>query len=223
MTAPHFSDFFELPLVGILRGVRSEHLSKVVNAARRGGLRYLEITMNSPGAEEQIRAATEISEGALLIGAGTVTSPSLLKRALAAGATFIITPTLNKEVIQRCEDAGVPMFPGALSPNEILSATELAPNHCPAVKLFPADTVGVGYIEAIKEQYPNVRLMPTGGVEIETLSTFLEAGADAFGIGSPLFPRNRIDAMDWNWLESKAKAFVKTYQSCVATLRAAKT
>lgn len=218
MTAPHFSDFFELPLVGILRGVPSEHLAEVVNAARRGGLRYLEITMNSPRAEEQIRTATEISQGALLIGAGTVTGTNVLNRALAAGATFIVTPNLNAEVIQHCEDAGVPIFPGALSPTEILSATELAPNHCPAVKVFPADTPGVETIEALKEQFPNVRLMPTGGVDIETLSKFLEAGADAFGIGSPLFPRNRIDAMDWTWLESKVKAFVKTYQSCVGTL-----
>lgn len=223
MTAPHFSDFFELPLVGILRGVPSEHLADVVNAARRGGLRYLEITMNSPGAEEQIRVAKAISQGSLTIGAGTVTSRKLLDRALAAGAAFVVTPTINAEVIELCEDTGVPIFPGALSPTEIIRATVLAPNLCPAVKVFPADTLGVGYIRALRGPFPTVRLMPTGGMDLHTLPVFLEAGACAFGIGSPLFQQERIAARDWTWLENQARAFVKTYQSCANMLRTAKT
>jgi 2-dehydro-3-deoxyphosphogluconate aldolase / (4S)-4-hydroxy-2-oxoglutarate aldolase len=216
MTAPHFSDFYALPLVGILRGCSSEHLPHILNAVRNGGLRYLEITMNTPDAEDQIRAAIRLSEGSLKIGAGTVTTRKLLDQAIAAGAEFIVTPTFVREVIEYCEDFGLPICPGALTPTEIHAAYDLAPNLIAAVKIFPAELGGPKYIRALRGPFPRIPLMPTGGVDLATLPSFIEAGANAFGIGSPLFRKDRLEVCDWPWLEQQTRAFVQTYQKCTA-------
>ena len=217
MTAPHFSDFYSLPLIGILRGCEPEHLLHIIEAVRGGGMRYLEITMNSCGAEDQIRAANRLSEGELTIGAGTVTSRKLLDRALAAGASFIVTPCVARDVIEYCDDAGLPIFPGALTPTETYTAWETAPNLIPAVKIFPADNLGPDYIRALKAPFPSIPLMPTGGVDLQTLPQFINAGADAFGIGSPLFRKDRIEARNWPWLENQVRAFVDAYQSSLSS------
>src|SRR5687768_15355833 len=114
--------FNQLPVVGILRGLPMEMIRPVVEAIRDGGLTNLEITMNTAGAAEQIRTANEFSAGALNIGAGTVTDLSLLEKALKAGATFIVTPTVAAQVIERCVELKVPVFPGGFSPTEIKQA-----------------------------------------------------------------------------------------------------
>ncbi|MGZ8938142.1 MAG: bifunctional 4-hydroxy-2-oxoglutarate aldolase/2-dehydro-3-deoxy-phosphogluconate aldolase [Limisphaerales bacterium] len=223
MIAPDFSDFYSVPLVGILRGTATDTLPHIVQAVRKGGMRYLEITMNSPGAEDQIRAARELAIGSLKIGAGTVTSPTLLDRALAAGAEFIVTPAVVREVIESCEAAGIPIFPGALTPTEIYAAWKIAPNLIPAVKIFPADFGGPNYIRALKGPFPHIPLMPTGGVNLQTLPAFIKAGAQAFGIGSPLFHQDKLEARDWTWLENQVRAFVETYRSTAPSLEPAKT
>lgn len=223
MTAPDFSDFYSLPLVGILRGSEPEHLPHIIQAVRNGGLRYLEITMNSPGAVDQIRAATELAEGHLKIGAGTVTSSKLLEQALTAGAEFIVTPFVVREVIEYCAEAAIPVFPGALTPTEIYTAWETGLNVIPAVKIFPADAFGSGYIRSLKGPFPDIPLMPTGGIDLPTIPAFVNAGANAFGIGSPLFHKEKLDARDWTWLERQVRAFVETYRTAVATLKPPKT
>src|SRR3954471_16442326 len=106
------TSILELPVIGILRGFSVEQLPDIVGAVARGGLRNIEITMNSPEAGRQIRRAVELGNG-LNIGAGTVTSPELLQQALQAGAKFIVTPTMNREVIGECVRQQVPVFPGA--------------------------------------------------------------------------------------------------------------
>ena len=209
MTPPHFTDFYSLPFVGILRGTTPQDLPHIIRAVRNGGMRFLEITMNTPGAEDQIRAAVEFSEGAITIGAGTVTSRPVLDRAIAAGAKFIVTPTVVHEVIESCEDAHIAVFPGALTPTEIYSAWEIAPKLIPAVKVFPGDFGGPKYLRALKGPFPQIPLMPTGGVDRESLPAFVEAGATAFGIGSPIFRTDRLEARDWTWLENQVRAFVQ--------------
>ena len=223
MTAPDFTEFYSLPLVGILRGTAPENLPHIIRAVRNGGMRYLEITMNSGGADDQIRAAIELAEGTITIGAGTVTSQSLLDRAIAAGAKFIVTPTVVPEVIEFCEHSGFPVFPGALTPTEICRAWETAPNLIPAVKVFPGDFGGPSYIRALRGPFPRIPLMPTGGVDLATLPRFVEAGATAFGIGSPLFQKARIEAADWTWLAHQVRAFVENYRSAADKLNPAKT
>ena len=223
MTATNFSDFYSLPLVGILRGCEPELLPHIIKAVRNGGMRYLEITMNSPRAVEQITASVELAEGCLSIGAGTVTSPKNLHQAIAAGAEFIVTPFVASDVIRSCKNSGTPVFPGAFSPTEIYIAWESAPNIIPAVKVFPVNAVGPSYFSALKGPFPAIPLMPTGGVDLATLPSFLKAGANAFGIGSPLFRKERLDARDWTWLENQVRAFVETYYSAAAEKKRAKT
>lgn len=180
----------------------------MVEAVRDGELTNLEITMNTPGAAEQIRAAREIAGSALNIGAGTVTNLQLLEDALAAGASFIVTPIVVPAVIARCVQLKVPIFPGAFSPTEIQHAWELGAT---MVKIFPADTLGPGYLRSLKAPLPHLKLMPTGGVDVTTLAAYAQAGADAFGVGSPLFRAERLAGNDWEWLRNQCRAFAEAY------------
>lgn len=205
--------FLTLPLVGIIRGCADEHLPHVIEAVRKGGMLNLEITMNSPGAERQIREAVSSSKGQLNIGAGTVTSLKLLDRALAAGASFIVTPVLVPEVIIKCVEGAIPVFPGAFTPTEIHRAWELGAT---MVKVFPAEFGGPQFVRGIKAPFPEVQLMPTGGVDLSTIADFLHAGASGFGIGSPLFRKDRIDSMDWPWIQDQVSAFVNIYRQHTA-------
>jgi 2-dehydro-3-deoxyphosphogluconate aldolase / (4S)-4-hydroxy-2-oxoglutarate aldolase len=201
--------FDGVPLIGILRGCSNDHLPHIVDCVRRGGMTHLEITMNSPGAEQQIRDAVRYSDRKLHIGAGTVTNRDLLETALDAGAAFIVTPLLNREVISSCVTRRIPVFPGALSPTEICEAWELGAT---MVKIFPAETGGPAFIRALKGPFPQIDLLPTGGVDLETLPKLLQAGAAGAGIGSPLFRKERLEKQDWPWLEQQVQAFVALYR-----------
>lgn len=206
--------FQELPIVGILRGFRLEQVTELVRAARRGGLRNLEITMNTPDAGQQLREAVSVAEGQLNIGAGTVINLDLLEQALGAGASFVVTPTVEPRIITKCANQKIPVFPGAFSPTEIVRAWELG---AAMVKVFPAETVGPGYVRALKAPLPHIKLLPTGGVDLKTLPDFVKAGADGFGIGSPLFARQRIESGDWTWVEAQCRAFAETYRQALLT------
>jgi 2-dehydro-3-deoxyphosphogluconate aldolase/(4S)-4-hydroxy-2-oxoglutarate aldolase len=200
--------FDALPIIGILRGFSRPQLKEIVSAALRGGLSNLEITMNTPDAARQIQEASTLAAGRINIGAGTVLSPALLEEARGAGASFIVTPTLNDAVVDRCVADGIPVFPGAFSPNEVVRAWELGAT---MVKIFPAETLGPAYIRSLKAPLPQTKLLPTGGVDLVTLPEFMKAGADGFGVGSPLFDRQRVDSGDWVWIEERCRAFAETY------------
>lgn len=192
-------------LIGILRGIDRATVENIVPACLRGGLDHLEITMNSPGATQLIRRAIELADGKIRVGAGTVLTESQLDSALEAGATFVVTPVVNESIIKRCIASNVPVFPGAFSPTEIVRAWDLGAT---MVKVFPADQLGPAYIRNVKAPLPHIKLLPTGGVSLETLPAFVKAGADGFGVGSPLFDTGRIAAGDWAWLEARCRAFV---------------
>jgi len=200
--------FQGLPIVGILRGFTPAQTTEIVRAAIRGGLRNIEITMNTPDAARQIREAATLAEGKLNIGAGTVINLELLDQAMAAGASFIVTPTVEPKVVVECLNRKIPVFPGALSPTEIVRAWDLG---AMMVKIFPAESVGPGYIRAVKAPLPHIKLFPTGGVDLKTLPDFVKAGADGFGIGSPLFDRKRVESCDWKWVEAQCRAFAEAY------------
>lgn len=200
--------FRRLPVVGILRGFSRADLAGITNSCIKGGLANLEITMNTPDACEQIQDAIELADGRMNIGAGTVIGLAALDRALAAGASFIVTPVLEESVIRRCRELDVPVFPGAFSPTEIARAWELG---AAMVKVFPSEIVGPAYIKSLKAPFPQIRLMPTGGVDVQTLPDYLAAGADGFGVGSPLFNREKIASGDWNWVENQCRTFERSY------------
>ena len=201
--------FDGVPLIGILRGCSDEQLPHIIECVQRGGMTHLEITMNSPGAERQIQVAIRQAGTGLKIGAGTVTNVELLDQALAAGATFIVTPSLVRDVVTACASRRIPVFPGAMSPTEIYEAWELGAT---MVKIFPAEVGGASFIRALKGPFPEIELLPTGGVDLKTLPKLLQAGAAGAGIGSPLFRRDRLESQDWPWLEQQVRAFVEVHQ-----------
>lgn len=192
-------------IVGILRGFKLEQTLGAIEAVARGGLRHVEITWNSPGAAEQIREARARLAGKCDVGAGTIITTRDLDGALAAGASFIVTPILREEVVRECVARKIPIFPGAFSPSEIERAWD---SGATMVKVFPVETLGPGYIRALRGPFPSIKLMPTGGVDLETLPEFVKAGACGFGVGSPLFDRARVEAGDWRWVEQRAALFV---------------
>jgi len=206
--------FRSIPVVGILRGFSKEETQGAMAAAVRGGLTTVEITMDTPGATDRIRESVEAHGGSLNIGAGTVTSVMLLERAVEAGAMFIVTPTLVSGVIERCVAWGIPVFPGALSPTEIVRGWDMGAR---LVKVFPAEGLSLETIAALKEALPVVGLMPTGGVTVETLGPLARAGASGFGVGSPLFRKEKMESRDWEWVTAQCRAFREAWTAFEAS------
>ena len=202
--------FEQLPVVGILRGFDAAAVTALLDAATAGGLVNVEITMNTAGAAELIRQTVRQLGEHANIGAGTVCSLDDLDAALEAGATFIVTPVIVPEVIEECVGRQVPVFPGAMTPTEIHQASQLG---AAMVKVFPADQLGPGYIKSVKAPLPHIRLLPTGGITVENLAEFKRAGADGFGVGSPLFDPQRVAQRDWNWVRQQAERFVEAYRA----------
>lgn len=202
--------FAAMPLIAILRGQSARAIKPVVHSLFAGGIRFLEITMNSPGATDQIRTATQEADARMSIGAGTVTTLPELDAAHDAGARFIITPVVVPTVIIECVRRGLPVFPGAFTPSEVHHAHQLGAT---MVKLFPAHRLGPGYIRDLKGPLGNVRLLATGGITPESLPEYAKAGADGFGIGSPLFPSERLAAGDWKWLQNRAAEFCESWSA----------
>jgi 2-dehydro-3-deoxyphosphogluconate aldolase / (4S)-4-hydroxy-2-oxoglutarate aldolase len=172
----------ENQIVAIIRGAEPDTIIEVVQALKTGGIRTLEVTINSPEALKVIERLAAEFNNELLIGAGTVLDPQTAREALQAGAKFIISPTLNLETIATTRRYGAVSIPGAFTPTEILRAYEHGGD---IIKVFPA-TLGPRYIREIRGPLSQVPLMPTGGISIENIREFREAGALAFGIGSSL-------------------------------------
>jgi 2-dehydro-3-deoxyphosphogluconate aldolase / (4S)-4-hydroxy-2-oxoglutarate aldolase len=202
--------FRQLPVVGILRFFKREAVEQLVPASMAGGLTNIEVTMNSEGATDLIKLARSLMGDKGNVGAGTVTSIDALEAALRAGAQFIVTPAVLPDIIQSCSARGVPVMPGAMTPTEVLTAWKLGPT---IVKVFPADQLGPGHIKALKAPFPEIPLMPTGGVTVETLPAFKKAGADAVGVGGPLFDAKQVAAGNWDWFREQAARFAAAWKS----------
>ncbi|MBI3855863.1 MAG: bifunctional 4-hydroxy-2-oxoglutarate aldolase/2-dehydro-3-deoxy-phosphogluconate aldolase [Planctomycetes bacterium] len=202
--------FKRLPVVGILRFFKRAEVEKLVPASVGGGLSNIEVTMNTAGAADLIRLTRDLMGDQGNVGAGTVTTLALLDEALAAGATFIVTPAIVPDVIQACVERKIPVMPGAMTPTEILTAWRMGAT---MVKVFPADQLGPGHLKAVKAPFPEIPLMPTGGVTVETLPAFKKAGADAFGVGGPLFDPKQVAAGNWDWFREQAARFAAAWKS----------
>jgi 2-dehydro-3-deoxyphosphogluconate aldolase/(4S)-4-hydroxy-2-oxoglutarate aldolase len=157
---------------------------RAVQAINAGGVSVLEVTMTVPGAIAVIEQLTKAFGGEALIGAGTVLDPETADRCIQAGAQFIVSPALNEETIAFCQRQDVAIFPGALTPTEVVRAWNAGAD---AVKVFPAGAVGgASYLKALKAPLPQIELVPTGGVSLKTAADFIKAGAMALGVGADL-------------------------------------
>jgi 2-dehydro-3-deoxyphosphogluconate aldolase/(4S)-4-hydroxy-2-oxoglutarate aldolase len=192
-------------VVAILRLNDEKTILPLVDALTAGGVHAIEITMGTPGVLRHIeRIAAEKPE--VLIGVGSVLDSETARLALIAGAKFIVTPVSRKEVIDMAHRYDAPIFSGAFSPGEILTAFEQGAD---VIKVFPAEVLGIPYLKAVLAPMPQLRLMPTGGVTVDNVSDWLRAGACAVGVGSSLLDKKALEAGDFAAITARAEAFIR--------------
>jgi len=192
-------------IVAVIRSPSSEQLVSVARALYEGGVDVLEVTFTVPNVLEIISAVRKELGNKVLLGAGTVLDPESARAAFLAGAEFVVAPTVNKEVIRVCNRYDKLVMPGAFPPTEVLTAWESGAD---IVKVFPADIGGPAYLKTLHGPLPQVRLMPTGGVNLETIEAFLKAGACAVGLGGALVDPKAVAAGDMARIRSLAEQYV---------------
>lgn len=188
-------------LVAVVRAAEPTHLLNVIKALAEGGVSVAEVTLTVPDALDVIRAAKRDVGDRVLLGAGTVLDTETARAAILAGAEFIVSPTVNLDVIKLCRRYDKLVFPGAFTPTEILTAWEAGAD---VVKVFPADVLGPAFFKAMRGPLPQVRLMPTGGVDLNTAGEFLRAGACCLGVGSQLVDPKAVAREDFEYLRGLA-------------------
>ncbi|WP_338786868.1 bifunctional 4-hydroxy-2-oxoglutarate aldolase/2-dehydro-3-deoxy-phosphogluconate aldolase [Metabacillus sp. FJAT-53654] len=204
------SEILENKIIAIIRGANPNDVIKISHALKDGGIKLIEITMNSPNALSVIKQVSSELGDKVLIGAGTVLDAETARSAVLAGATFILSPTVDIETIKLTKRYGAVSIPGAFTPTEILSAYQ---NGADIIKVFPA-TLGPNYIKDILGPLPHIPLLPTGGIDLKNLNDFIEAGAVGCGIGSALVnTKHEITDEYLQQLTKKASQFVSAINS----------
>jgi 2-dehydro-3-deoxyphosphogluconate aldolase/(4S)-4-hydroxy-2-oxoglutarate aldolase len=208
----------EVGLVPVIRAEGKEEAIRVIDAIEAGGIPLLEITMTVPGAISIIEAVRQREKSAV-VGAGTVLDAETARACILAGAQFIVSPALNVATIEICHRYSVPVMCGALTPTEVVAAWSAGAD---VVKIFPCGAVGgASYIKALKAPFPQIALMPTGGVSLKTAADFIKAGSFALGVGSDLLDHKAIEEEDWNTLATAVSARAREYVKAVSDARAA--
>ncbi len=196
----------DIGIVPVVRASSSEEAMAAVEAICDGGIPILEITMTVPGAVRIIAELSRRMGDTALIGAGTVLDANNAKACIDAGARFVVSPSLDVPTIEACRKLGVPVFPGALTPTEIVTAWKAGAD---AVKVFPASAVGgASYLKSVKSPLPQVELIPTGGVSVKTAADFLAAGAFALGVGADLVDLKALRSGQASMITEKAREYV---------------
>lgn len=196
----------EAGIVAVVRAPDPAGLVDVLRALAAGGVTVAEVTLTVPNALDVIREAKAALGDSILLGAGTVLDAETCRAALLAGAEFIVSPTLNHDVIRVCRRYDKLVMPGAFTPTEILAAWE---GGADIVKVFPAEVVGPAFFRAMRGPLPQIRLMPTGGVDLNTAEDFLKAGACCLGIGSQLVDPKLVAARAFDRLRELAAKYVE--------------
>jgi 2-dehydro-3-deoxyphosphogluconate aldolase/(4S)-4-hydroxy-2-oxoglutarate aldolase len=197
-------------LVPVLRAESEEQAMALAGAIADGGVTCLEVTMTVPGAVRVIaRLAKERPE--ILLGAGTVLDAETAQACITAGAQFVVSPAFNRATVELCNKADIAVLPGALTPTEILTAWDAGAD---VVKVFPASAMGgAKYLKSVKAPLPQIELIPTGGVSLETARDFLEAGAYALGVGADLVDTKAIAAGDGAKITAHAAKYLAIVQA----------
>ncbi len=180
----------QVGLLPVLRADSPEQALAIAHALEAGGVTVLEVTMTVPGALKVIERLIAEKGDSILVGAGTVLDPETARAAMLAGAQFVVSPALNPATIEICSRYSIAVFPGALTPTEVLAAWQAGAD---AVKVFPASAMGgAKYLKALRAPFPQIDLIPTGGVSLANAREFLEAGAIALGVGGELVDAKAI-------------------------------
>ena len=189
--------------------VRLDDLSTarhITEALVEGGIRAIEFTLTNPDAVATIAAMRKSFDASVAIGAGSVISVEQVGAVAEAGAQFVVSPVSKRAVIAACQERGLPAMPGAFTPSEIQQAWEWGAS---VVKVFPANHLGKRYIKDVKAPLPHLRLMPTGGVNVDNFRRLLELGAFAVGVGSSLINNEAVADRNWRQLRANAEAYLR--------------
>jgi 2-dehydro-3-deoxyphosphogluconate aldolase/(4S)-4-hydroxy-2-oxoglutarate aldolase len=204
----------EIGIVPVVRVANAESAIQAVEAIYKGGVRAAEITMTVPGAIRALEKLADRFGDKLMLGAGTVLDPETARACMLAGAQFFVTPSLRISTIEMVKRYSKVICPGALTPTEVLTAWEAGAD---VVKVFPCGNVGgPKYIKALKGPFPQIEMVPTGGVNLETAGEFLKAGACAVAVGGELVDGKTIKEGRFDVIEDRARQ----YLACVAKARA---
>jgi 2-dehydro-3-deoxyphosphogluconate aldolase/(4S)-4-hydroxy-2-oxoglutarate aldolase len=194
-------------VIAVIRIPDAARIFDVIEALRKGGVKLLEITMTVPGALDIIQKLAVSKPDGVLIGAGTVLDADTAAAAIWSGADFVVSPVADPGMIAACRTHDTLVAPGAFTPAEIVAAWDRGAD---IVKVFPATSLGPQYFRDLRGPFPQLRLMPTGGVNIENARAFIEAGACAVGIGTALVDQKTVAAGDWDALTERARRLVES-------------
>lgn len=195
-------------LIPVIRTDNAENALKAVETLASCGFRFFEITLTVPNAVELIR---ELKTEDILVGAGTVLDRAQAQECVEAGAQFVVSPAFDAETVEFCRQNETVVMPGSLTPTEISAAWKAGAD---CVKVFPCDALGgAKYLKTLKTLFPHIRMMPTGGVSIETVALFFKAGAFAVGVGADLVDVKAIKEGNLHLIAEKARQYLKIVES----------
>ena len=200
-------------IVAVVRSTESAPLVDVCRALVDGGIDVAEITFTVPDALDVLKATRKALGDRILLGAGTVLDAETARAAFLAGAEYLVSPTLDLDVIRMARRYGKLVMPGCFTPSEALQAWQAGAD---IIKVFPAELLGPGFFKAMRGPLPQIRLMPTGGVDLKTAHSFLEAGACCLGLGSQLIDPKAVAARQFDTISETARKYrdiVKAYRA----------
>jgi 2-dehydro-3-deoxyphosphogluconate aldolase / (4S)-4-hydroxy-2-oxoglutarate aldolase len=208
----------EIGLVPVVRTASAESAFKAIEAIYEGGVLTAEVTMTVPGALRVLEKLADHFGDRMLLGAGTVLDPETCRACMLAGAQFFVTPALNFKTIEMAHRYSKPIMPGALTPTEVLAAWDAGAD---LVKIFPCDNVGgPKYIKALKGPFPQIEMIPTGGVSLTTAGDFLKAGASAVAVGGELVDAKTIKEGNYPIFTERARRFLDVVKTARAEMKA---
>jgi len=200
-----YQEVYKHKIIAIVRGVAKEKIELLAEALFKGGIKLLEITCNTDGFERQIEIVSEAFGSNILVGAGTVTSVELAKKAISAGAEYLIAPDVNPDVIQYCTNKNVPIIPGALTPTEVLTAIR---HGASMIKVFPVAAMGPGYVKQLCGPINDVGFITVGGVDENNMGEYFAAGCVGAGLGGCLIKKDLVESGAWSELTALAERIV---------------
>lgn len=217
MSADTLSRLTDAGLIAVVRTDRAERAVPVIGALLDGGVTAVELTFTTPGAAEALAEARNVYGKRVLLGAGTIRQPEQVTLAVEAGADYLVTPSLRTDVLQTMLDSGRLAVPGVFTPSEVASALDLGAT---IVKLFPASTGGIGHLKALRGPFPELSVIPTGGIDLANLAAWLAAGAIAVGVGGELCASTLLEAENWEEITRRARRFSSAVRDARGLARA---
>ena len=210
MSNPHgdrLERLLDSGVVAVIRGADADTVVDIARAVHAGGVTAVEVTADTPGVMDLIAEVTAaLAEEDVIVGAGTILDGETARSAILAGAEFVVSPSVSTDAIEVCNRYGVPVAPGAATPTEAVTAYEAGAD---IVKVFPASSLGVGYVKSLTGPLGHIPLLPTGGVDAENAGDFIDAGAAAVGVGSALVDDELVATEDFAEITTRAEALVE--------------